>query len=74
MPKQYELTNAQKAEVLISHLKALFTSKYNAEISLLEENSSGAPSQEFIDSLNSQISSIESKITSLENKLLEVSE
>jgi hypothetical protein len=73
MPTQYDLTNAQKAEVLISHLKTLSTAKYNAEISLLEENSTDEPSQEFINGLNSQISAISAKIAVLEAKLLEVS-
>jgi hypothetical protein len=72
MAKDYDLTREEKFTVVMAHLKALSTQKYNAEMSLLEENSLAQPSQDVLDQINLQISNTNAKIEALEQTLVQV--
>lgn len=65
----YELTNDEKRNIINQHLRNLNYSKYNIEISLLEENADVAPDQENLDSLNGQLTVINGKIEVLAAEL-----
>ena len=61
----YELTNDEKRNIINQHLRNLEYSKFNVEISLIEENADPAPDQENLDSLNGQLSTINGKMEAL---------
>lgn len=61
----YQLAPSEKMTIITQHLRTLAFSKYNYEVSLLEEQSVAEPNQETIDSLNQQLGFINSKITAL---------
>lgn len=65
----YELTNDEKRNIINQHLRNLNYSKYNVEISLLEENADVAPSEENLGSLNGQLATINGKIEVLTAEL-----
>jgi hypothetical protein len=69
----YELTNEEKATVITTHLRNLSYTKYNTDLSILEEQSLTTPSAESLSQLNSQLVSINKKIAALEAELLLVS-
>jgi hypothetical protein len=69
----YQLTNDEKATVITTHLRNLSYSKYNTELSIIEEESLEAPSTESLAQLNSQLVSINTKIAALEEELTAVS-
>jgi|688.fasta_scaffold00921_19 hypothetical protein len=69
----YQLTNDEKATVITTHLRSLSYSKYNTELSIIEEESLEAPSSESLAQLNSQLDSINTKIAALEEELTKVS-
>jgi hypothetical protein len=62
---EYELSNEEKSSVIVTHLRNLSYSKYNTEVSIIEEESLTPPSQETITQLNAQLSGIEKKIAAL---------
>lgn len=72
MAKDYDLTREEKFTVVMTHLKSLATQKYNAEMSLLEENSLAQPSQDVLDQINLQITNTNAKIEALEQTLVQV--
>lgn len=72
MAKDYDLTREEKFTVVMAHLKSLATQKYNAEMSLLEENSLAQPSQDVLDQINLQITNTNAKIEALEQTLVQV--
>lgn len=61
----YELTDNEKISVINQHLRTLSFSRYNYEISLLEENASVSPDAETINSLNGEIAALDVKINAL---------
>jgi len=62
----YELDLDDKRSIIDSHIRRLSYEKYNANISLLLEQSSIAIDQSTINSLNSKISDLQNKIEKLE--------
>jgi hypothetical protein len=60
------LTNEDKLTIVNQHIKNVEFSKYNLELSLIEENSVASPDASVIDSLNSQIVSVNAKLAALE--------
>ena len=67
------LTNEEKVVIVNQHLKNLNYSKFNIEISLIEENAKSIKDTDQIASLNAQSIDIDSRITALENKIEELS-
>ena len=65
----YILTNEEKAGIIEQHLKNLEYSKYNLEVSLIEESASPT-SASAATSLEEQISEINLKISALKAELL----
>lgn len=61
----YDLSNEEKSSVLVTHLRNLSYSKYNTEVSIVEEESLARPSQETITQLNAQLTAIQTKIAAL---------
>jgi hypothetical protein len=61
----YNLTADEKISVIVTHLRNLSYTKYNLEMSLLEENALATPSVEVINQLNSQIESANAKAAAL---------
>jgi hypothetical protein len=62
---EYELSSEEKSSVIVTHLRNLSYSRYNTEVSIIEEESLATPSQETLTQLNSQLSGIETKIAAL---------
>jgi hypothetical protein len=69
----YQLTNEEKATVITTHLRNLSYTKYNTELSIIEEQSLPTPSAESLSQLNAQLASTNVKITALEEELALVS-
>jgi hypothetical protein len=72
MMTELGLTNEEKIGVIESHIKNVQYNKYNAEITLIEENALATPSatnvqraNESITSANAQIAALEAQIESL---------
>jgi len=63
---EYALTNEEKNNIIITHLRTLAFQKYNLEVSILEEQSLDEPNQDTIDSFNLQLQTIQKKIDKLE--------
>lgn len=68
------LTNEDKIGVITSHIKNLQFNKYNAEISIIEENAIGSPSADNIARANSTIANAELQIAALEAQMSALSE
>lgn len=63
------LSNEEKAGIINQHLKNLHYSKFNLEMSVVEENAKSAPDADTLVSLNDQITDIVSRISALEAEL-----
>lgn len=63
---EYALTNEEKNNIIITHLRTLAFQKYNLEVSILEEQALETPNEETVDSLNAQLQTIQKKIDVLE--------
>jgi hypothetical protein len=61
----YTLTKQEKIDIINQHLKNLEYSKYNSEISLVEESAAIEPQPILIDEINSQIDNINAKTSAL---------
>ena len=61
----YTLTNQEKSEIISQHLKALEYSKYNVEVSLIEENAAPAGSEGAVTDIQNQIDKTNLKIAAL---------
>jgi len=59
------LTNEDKISIIDQHQRSVEYSKYNLQLSVIEENAIDSPNQETIESLNSQIAEIDKKIAAL---------
>lgn len=69
----YELSNEEKITVVNQHLRTLAFSKYNHEVSVMEEQASPEPAQDTLDALNKEIQLLDSKITALNNEIASLS-
>ena len=67
------LTNEEKIGVIESHIKNVQYNKYNAEITLIEENALGTPSATNIQRANESIASANAQITALEAQITALS-
>lgn len=65
----YELSNDEKVTVIITHLRNLSYTKYNTELSIIEEESLEAPSTENLAQLNAQLVSVNTKVAALAAEL-----
>lgn len=65
---EYELTNEEKNNIIITHLRTLAFQKYNLEVSILEEQALEEPNQETINALNAQAQVVQNKISRLETE------
>lgn len=63
------LTNDEKSSIINQHLKNLEYSKFNLEVSLIEENAKSTPETDAIAALNSQIDDVEARIAALTAEL-----
>lgn len=70
----YELTNAEKIEIIYQHMKNLNYSLYNLQISLKEEQAIDTLNGDNVSSINQQISDIVSKKTALAAELQLITE
>lgn len=66
------LTNEEKSVIVNQHLKNLHYSKFNIEISLVEENAKSIKNTDQIANLNEQSVDIDLRIAALEDKLEEL--
>ena len=67
----YILTNEEKAGIIEQHLKNLEYSKFNLEVSLIEETTAPT-STSVVSALEEQLSSINLKINALKQELLQL--
>jgi hypothetical protein len=63
------LTNEEKAGVINQHKKNLEYSKYNIELSVLEESATQSPDQTLLNTYNAQILDLNNKIQALDLEL-----
>ena len=63
------LTNEEKAGIINQHKRNIEMSKYNLELSLIEENALTVKNTETIASLNAQIADLTSKVAALDTEL-----
>jgi hypothetical protein len=68
------LTNEDKIGVIMSHMKNLQFNKYNAEITLVEENAIASPSADNIARANSTIENADLQIAALEAQIAALTE
>lgn len=68
------LTNDDKIGVITSHIKNALFNKYNAELTLIEENAMPSPSATNIQRANDSIAAAEAQITALEAQLAALTE
>lgn len=68
----YDLTDEEKTGIIEQHIKNLKYSKFNTEMSLVEESAGLSPKQSLLDDLNKQISEVDNKINSLLNELKKI--
>ncbi len=61
----YQLTKEEKVTIINQHLRTLAFSRYNYEVSLMEENSSPESSPETVLALTEQIGILDAKINAL---------
>jgi CII-binding regulator of phage lambda lysogenization HflD len=67
------LTNEDKISIVNQHKKNVEYSKYNLQVSLIEENAVTSPDQDAIDALNDKITEINKKLTALDAELASLS-
>ena len=63
------LTDNEKAAIIKAHLRNIEANKYNAELSIKEENALENPNNDVLASLNQRISSFQAQVDSLEEEL-----
>jgi len=63
------LTNEEKIGVIESHIKNVQYNKYNAEITLIEENALATPSATNVQRANDSIASANAQIAALEAQI-----
>jgi hypothetical protein len=68
------LTNEDKIGVIMSHMKNLQFNKYNAEITIVEENALASPSADNISRANTTIANADLQIAALEAQIAALTE
>ena len=68
------LTNEDKAGIINSHIRTAQVNKYNAELTLIEENAAPSPVQDNIDRANDSIARASAQIAALEAQLAALTE
>ena len=63
------LTDNEKAAIIKAHIKNIASNKYNAELSLIEENLLQEPNQDVLSSSQNRISIYDAQIDALESEL-----
>ena len=63
------LSNEEKTGIINQHLRNLHYSKFNIEISLVQENARVQEETETIASLNAELADVDTRITALEAEL-----
>jgi hypothetical protein len=63
------LSNEDKVAIVNQHKRNLEYSKYNLQLSIIEENSITSPSTATINGLNAQIAELNSKLAALDEEL-----
>jgi hypothetical protein len=63
------LTNEDKVSIINQHKKNVVYSRYNLEVSLIEEGAVANPNQSTVSSLNEQILDLDSKIAALDSEI-----
>ena len=66
------LTDNEKAAIIKAHIKNIASNKYNAELSLIEENLLQEPNQDVLSSSQNRISIYDAQINALESELSKV--
>lgn len=69
-----ELSNEEKAGIINQHMRNLLVNRYNAELSVVEENSVSPVNQASVTALNNQITLINTKLTALQEELDSITE
>ncbi len=69
----YDLTAADKIAVIHSHIKNINYNKFNAELVIVEENATLAPSATNISDANATITEANAQITALEAQITALS-
>jgi ABC-type dipeptide/oligopeptide/nickel transport system ATPase component len=64
-----ELTNEEKINIVMQHIKSIASNIYNLQISLISENAIDPINQDNMQSLNTQLSIETSKMEALESEL-----
>lgn len=60
------LTNEEKIAIIDQHKRTVEYSKYNLQVSILEENAVDTPNADTVDSLNNQIAELDKKLAALD--------
>jgi len=63
------LSNEDKISIIVQHKRNIEYSKYNTQLSIIEENAITSPNQETIKTLNDQIIEFDKKINALDKEL-----
>jgi hypothetical protein len=63
------LTNEDKISLINQHKRNVEFSKYNVELSIIEENAVSDPNEETLSGLNEQVADLNSKIAALDAEL-----
>lgn len=69
----YELSAAEKITIISQHLKNLEYSRYNLEISLIEESADISPDDSELEKIKLNISRVAAKIAALEKEIEDIS-
>lgn len=68
------LSNEDKIGVITSHIKNALFNKYNAELTIIEENAMPSPSTANIQKANESIAAAEAQIAALEAQIAALTE
>ena len=63
------LSNEEKTAIINQHLKNLYYTKFNIEMSIVEENAKTSPDPEALVNLNAQVADFDSRVQALEAEL-----
>ena len=64
----YELSKEDKLAVIQSHMKNVALNKYNAELSLLQEQAVSSPKEQNIQTLNDTIAQADAQLAALQQE------
>jgi hypothetical protein len=74
MMTELGLTNEEKIGVIESHIKNVQYNKFNAELTIIEENVLEEPNAEAIQRANASIAAADTQITALEAQIAALTE